>query len=156
MLIIGNTGDSITPLRWAEAMVEDFDGAATLLTWDAIGHVAFSFGSTCIDEHTITYLLELELPPADTVCGIDGQFGVQVNPNLEVDEVTPGSGADLAGIQQGDRIISIDRTPVATLTDVAPPSAGVATTLEVDRDGTILEFTATPELPPWELWRLAE
>ena len=68
VLIIGNTGDAITPLRWAEAMVEDFGDAARLLTWDATGHVAYSFGSQCIDAHTTTFFLSVELPPEGTVC----------------------------------------------------------------------------------------
>ena len=119
-------------------------------------HVAFSFGSACIDEHTVNYLTTLELPPAGTVCGLDGVFGVQLADDLEIQDVMTGSAADVAGVQRGDRIVSIDGVAVSSLANITQLAGAVEATIELDRDGNIIEVTAIPDPPPWELWRLAE
>ncbi|MFV0523656.1 MAG: S1C family serine protease [Acidimicrobiales bacterium] len=71
----------------------------------------------------------------------DGSSGVQVT------DVTAGSAAELAGIQPGDHILSIDGAPVTTFEELAglvvahPPDEVVD--IEVIRNGQPLTLTAT-------------
>jgi membrane-associated protease RseP (regulator of RpoE activity) len=60
--------------------------------------------------------------------------------------VTEGSGAAEAGLEAGDRLLSIDGEPVETFADVGPlvvERPGDTLTLVVDRDGTSLTLDAT-------------
>ena len=156
VLVIGNTGDAITPLRYAVDMVEAFGDQARLLTWDATGHVAFSFGSNCIDFHTLDYLVDLVLPPVDTVCPLEAVLGVQVDDNLTIEEVGAGTAADTLGIEPGDRIVSVDGEEFSTIEELPRFEAGDSDELVLERDGNELEFQVDHALPEWELWRQAE
>jgi membrane-associated protease RseP (regulator of RpoE activity) len=64
----------------------------------------------------------------------------------EVGSVTDGSGADAAGIEPGDRLLSIDGQPVDAFADVGPLVAerpGDTLAVEVERDGRTLMLEAT-------------
>ncbi len=64
----------------------------------------------------------------------------------EVGSVTEGSGAAEAGLEPGDRLLSIDGEPVDTFADVGPlvvERPGDTLALVVDRDGTSLTLDAT-------------
>ena len=62
---------------------------------------------------------------------------------LEVDSVTPGMGADLAGIQAGDYIVAVDGEPVSTTNDIYRArrryEEGESLPMTIWRDGTTLE-----------------
>ena len=63
-----------------------------------------------------------------------------------IGNVSDGSGAERAGIEPGDDLISIDGKPIDTFQDVGPlvvDRAGDTLTLVVDRDGQRLELDAT-------------
>lgn len=69
----------------------------------------------------------------------------------EVDPIVgglvPGGAADLAGLQIGDKVISVDGQPIQSwreLVDTVQPSADVALALVVERTGGLLELTLTP------------
>ncbi|MBL8775406.1 MAG: alpha/beta fold hydrolase [Acidimicrobiales bacterium] len=66
VLVIGTTGDAATPYQQSVDVAENLEDGH-LLTLDATGHVA-SGRSTCIDDASATYLIDLVLPPEDTVC----------------------------------------------------------------------------------------
>ena len=72
ILVIGNTGDSVTPYRGAVAMSRDL-ARARLLTVDGFGHTEFFNPSTCATNYEIRYLETGTLPPAGTVCQQDAQ-----------------------------------------------------------------------------------
>jgi len=66
-----------------------------------------------------------------------------------VAEVRPESPAAVAGIEPGDRFVSIDGTPVETFGDVqriVSGRAGDPLTFVLERDGRQVTVTATPEL----------
>ena len=153
VLVIGNTGDAITPLRYAVEMAEAFGDQARLLTWDATGHTAFAFGSSCVDDLTLEYLIDLTLPEEGTVCELSGLIGIELEDDLTVIAVTPGSPAEAAGFQVGDRVTAIDGLTIDTFGDFPMLNAGQRRVFGVDRDGESIEVEATPAFPEWELWR---
>jgi pimeloyl-ACP methyl ester carboxylesterase len=71
VLLIGNTGDPATPLKWAIAVNKQMP-SSVLITDDKEGHTAFGQGDSCIDRAVETYLIELKLPTAGARCGSAG------------------------------------------------------------------------------------
>ena len=73
-------------------------------------------------------------------------FGVRVA-TLSVNEVQPGSPADLAGLRAGDRIVGVDGQRVGEFNDVydaVQASEGTPVTVVVDRDGRTRAIHVTP------------
>ncbi|RBQ16341.1 alpha/beta hydrolase [Spongiactinospora rosea] len=66
VLVVGNTHDPATPLRWARSLSARIQGSG-LLTNDGDGHTAYRV-SACATRHIDTYLVTGDLPPAGTVC----------------------------------------------------------------------------------------
>ncbi len=65
-----------------------------------------------------------------------------------VAEVRPDSPAAAAGIQPGDRFVSLDGSPVVTFEDVqryVQPRAGLPIIFVMDRNGEAFEATVTPD-----------
>ena len=65
-----------------------------------------------------------------------------------VGDLVAGGAADRAGLQIGDKVISVDGQPMQSwreLVDTVQPSAGVALALVVERTGESLNLTLTPE-----------
>jgi regulator of sigma E protease len=63
--------------------------------------------------------------------------------------VMPGSAAEKAGLQAGDRVIAISGKPIATwfeFTAQVSASPGKTLTLEIERQGRRFELRATPDL----------
>ena len=71
ILVIGNTGDPATPLKWAVALSRQLE-SAILLTNDAEGHTAYFRFDDCVDGIANAYLLRLEVPAEGTTCGNAG------------------------------------------------------------------------------------
>jgi pimeloyl-ACP methyl ester carboxylesterase len=67
VLVIGNTGDPITPYHSAVAMSRDL-ARARLLTVHGFGHTENLNPDTCAMNYEIRYLTTGALPPAGTVC----------------------------------------------------------------------------------------
>jgi hypothetical protein len=67
ILVIGNTGDPITPYHSAVAMSGDL-ARARLLTVHGFGHTENLNPDTCATNYEIRYLTSGALPPAGTVC----------------------------------------------------------------------------------------
>jgi pimeloyl-ACP methyl ester carboxylesterase len=72
ILVIGNTGDPITPYRDAVAMSRDL-ARARLLTVSGFGHTENLNPDACATGDEIRYLETGALPPAGTVCSPDTQ-----------------------------------------------------------------------------------
>jgi pimeloyl-ACP methyl ester carboxylesterase len=70
ILVIGVTGDHATPYDKSVSLVGQLKTAG-LLTLEAHQHAASYRNSGCIDALVDAYLLEDEMPPADTVCQLD-------------------------------------------------------------------------------------
>jgi regulator of sigma E protease len=73
-------------------------------------------------------------------------FGVRVA-TLGVNEVQPGSPADLAGLRAGDRVVGVDGQPVGEFNEVfdaVQASEGKPVTLVVDRNGSTQTIHVTP------------
>jgi pimeloyl-ACP methyl ester carboxylesterase len=70
ILVIGNTGDRVTPYQSSIAMSRDL-ARARLLTVRGYGHTEFLNPSTCATGYEVRYLLTGSLPPAGTVCPQD-------------------------------------------------------------------------------------
>jgi pimeloyl-ACP methyl ester carboxylesterase len=70
ILVLGNTGDPVTPYQSSVAMSRDL-ARARLLTVRGYGHTAFYNPSTCATNYEISYLLTGSLPAAGTSCPQD-------------------------------------------------------------------------------------
>ncbi len=66
VVVVGTTGDPVTPYAWARALVAQL-GDAVLLTRQGYGHTAY-FSSGCIRGWVDSYLLTGRPPPAGTTC----------------------------------------------------------------------------------------
>ena len=67
ILVVGNTGDPVTPFESAEHVAANLaDGH--LLTYLGIGHGTYRKDS-CADASIDSYLLDLSVPAESTVCG---------------------------------------------------------------------------------------
>ena len=67
ILVVGNTGDPVTPFESAEHVAANLaDGH--LLTYLGSGHTTYGKDS-CADAHIDSYLLDLSVPAESTVCG---------------------------------------------------------------------------------------
>jgi regulator of sigma E protease len=81
-----------------------------------------------------------------------GKLGLRpYRPNVPatVGRVLEGSAAEAAGLRPGDRVLSVNGTPVATwfdFTAAVAPNAGKPLVLEIERDGRRLGITAQPRL----------
>jgi regulator of sigma E protease len=85
-------------------------------------------------------------------CLINVIVGVPPTPPLplpsKVGEVTPGSPAEKAGLQAGDRILSIDGEPVSNWDDLAlriRKSQGKELTIQVERGGQTRDVKVSPQ-----------
>ena len=67
ILVIGNTGDSVTPYQDSVAMAHDL-ARARLLTVDGFGHTEFFNPSECASNYEASYLITGKLPPRSAVC----------------------------------------------------------------------------------------
>ncbi|RFF30313.1 RIP metalloprotease RseP [Wenzhouxiangella sediminis] len=157
----------------AEAGLENEDlivrvGDADTQTWT---HVLLELMPHALDGESVTVVTErpgggrrtLELPLQRMPADFDESRALEAiglspwRPDLPpvVGEVSPATPADRAGLQSGDRIVSIAGEPVEGWRDVARliPAHGLDeqdTTRELDmqveRDGRLLELALTPEL----------
>lgn len=66
ILVLGNTGDPVTPYQASVAMSRDL-AHARLLTIDGFGHTEFFNPSTCATNYEVNYLQTGALPPTGTV-----------------------------------------------------------------------------------------
>ncbi|WP_417689491.1 RIP metalloprotease RseP [Roseibium sp.] len=65
-----------------------------------------------------------------------------------VEDVRPGSAAEIGGLLPGDRILSVDGEEIGTFADlqrVVSVSADVPLVLDVERSNTVVTLTVTPE-----------
>jgi pimeloyl-ACP methyl ester carboxylesterase len=67
ILVLGNTGDPITPYQSSVAMSRDL-ASARLLTIRGYGHTEYKNPSTCATNYEVRYLLTGNLPPVGTSC----------------------------------------------------------------------------------------
>ena len=66
ILVVGTTGDPVTPYQWAVSLAGELTGGV-LLTWQGQSHVAF-FYSSCVRAAYESYLVTGVSPPAGTTC----------------------------------------------------------------------------------------
>jgi pimeloyl-ACP methyl ester carboxylesterase len=66
IVVVGSTGDPVTPYAWARALAHQL-GRAILLTRIGSGHTAYQF-SSCIRSWVDRYLTKLTVPPAGVEC----------------------------------------------------------------------------------------
>ena len=70
ILVVGATGDPVTPYAWAKSLAAELK-SGRLLTLDGYGHGASLRSpsrSTCIDDAVTSYLIDLVVPPDGTTC----------------------------------------------------------------------------------------
>ncbi|MGY1782936.1 alpha/beta hydrolase [Geodermatophilus sp. SYSU D01036] len=66
ILVVGNSGDPVTPLPGAEDMAEDL-AAGTLLVWQGQGHTAYP-KTDCVTAAVNAYLIDLTAPQDGLTC----------------------------------------------------------------------------------------
>ena len=68
IVVIGTTNDPATPLKWAQSLAQELS-SGLLLTAEGTQHTAFVTAfNRCVDDHVVTYLVDLRPPPKDTTC----------------------------------------------------------------------------------------
>jgi pimeloyl-ACP methyl ester carboxylesterase len=67
VLVVGVTGDPVTPYAWSESLATQLD--ARLVTRDGARHTAFGAGNVCTDRAVSRYLIDLVLPAEGWSCG---------------------------------------------------------------------------------------
>ncbi len=74
IIVVGSTGDPVTPYAWAQSLSREL-ARGVLLTRVGDGHTAYG-SSACIRTQVDRYLISLTAPPPDTRCPSDnGQTG---------------------------------------------------------------------------------
>jgi len=66
ILVVGTTGDPVTPYRWAVSLAHELSGGV-LLTWVGQSHVAY-FYSSCVRSYDQAYLVDGTLPAPGASC----------------------------------------------------------------------------------------
>ena len=67
ILVVSTMHDPATPYAWGVQVAQTLE-KATLLTYDAHGHTAYTEGSDCIDRNVDAFLLRGTMPTAGTIC----------------------------------------------------------------------------------------
>ncbi len=78
-------------------------------------------------------------------------LGTPISDQAMISEISKNSPADVAGLQIGDIILSINGEPMETITEVGQTTsenAGSEITVTVDRDGVTLDYTLVPRVNP--------
>jgi len=70
ILVVGNSGDPVTPLPGAEDMAADLD-AGVLLTWQGQGHTSYP-QTPCVTDAVDRYLIDLTVPQDGMTCPATG------------------------------------------------------------------------------------
>ncbi|MXW58598.1 MAG: PDZ domain-containing protein [Acidimicrobiia bacterium] len=104
--------------------------------------------SVAVAGSTVHFLLALVLIFSFLVIG--GKHEDVPSPDWTVNFVAPGSPAEGAGLLPGDRIVSVDDSPVATMSEMVAvlPEPGTPVSLGVDRGGEELVRTLTLSTHP--------
>jgi hypothetical protein len=66
IVVVGSTGDPVTPYAWARSLAHQLD-RGVLLTRTGYGHTAYGF-SSCVRTDVDRYLLTRQPPAAATTC----------------------------------------------------------------------------------------
>jgi hypothetical protein len=66
ILVVGNVGDPVTPLKGAEDMAEDLQNGV-LLVWQGDGHTAYP-KTDCVTRAVDQYLIDLKVPVDGVTC----------------------------------------------------------------------------------------
>lgn len=78
-------------------------------------------------------------------------LGTPISDQAMISEISKNSPADVAGLQIGDIILSINGEPMETITEVGQTTsenAGSEITVTVDREGVTLDYTLVPRVNP--------
>jgi pimeloyl-ACP methyl ester carboxylesterase len=67
LLVVGGTGDPITPLDQTRGMAKALE-KSSLLIRDGEGHTSYNTGNSCIDDAIDAYLIKLTVPPTGKEC----------------------------------------------------------------------------------------
>lgn len=70
ILVVGNTGDPVTPYTGAQDMARAL-GSTALLTWQGQGHTSYP-KTPCVTAAVDSYLVNLTVPPAGLTCPATG------------------------------------------------------------------------------------
>ncbi len=104
------------------------------------------FAIPIVDAVRIADLLVSGEPIEPGYLGVSGQAPDGGEPGVEIVEVTNGSAAEMAGIEVGDRVLSLDEAPVTSITELAglvlARQAGDEVSLRVVRDGVEIDVGA--------------
>jgi len=89
----------------------------------------------------------LGIQGATVTSTIAQQYNLKVTQGVYIVQITPGSGAEAAGLQRGDVITEIDGTSMTTidaiLSYIRSKNVGDATQVVVNRNGTTKTFSVT-------------
>ncbi len=127
ILVIGTTGDPATPYQWSVEMAEVLS-SGVLYTVEADGHTAF-LSVPCVDDVVIDYLVDLDLPSANSGCAAEASDDIFVPPGEgELDQVIAlfdclrDNGVDLPEVTVGDLLADPNGEELLDLLDPTDPA----------------------------------
>ncbi len=68
IVVVGTTGDPVTPLSWAQGLARQL-GSGRLVTVAGTTHTGTLNGNGCLDAIVTRYLVDLQAPASGTTCG---------------------------------------------------------------------------------------
>ena len=143
-----NSGNSGGPLINEYGQVVGINVIKMSSGYSSVEGLGFSIPSSAVDRLVNDLLTYGEVQPEPKLGMSVLQVGEEVLPGtwgVEVVEILPGSAADLAGMQVGDFVVSVGKTPVRISQDVLKARRqyhlGDQMLVTVCRDGQLVELT---------------
>jgi len=129
------------------AILADAQNIGFSLSIDSIKSIIddVSSGRTVKTDHPVLGVETLDVAGVDTA--VVDRFSITATSGAFVQKVSPGSGAEAAGMQAGDVIVAVDGRRIRTASDVGQAvkakNAGDQIKVTLERSGKKLDFTAT-------------